>query len=84
MKIVRLSDGQTLTVSVSSCVGQGDDVIERDGGYFVPCLNGEAQLMPLYVRSETLRCGGIVVPLKIKEIETEHEYERFQKLGIPL
>jgi len=81
LKLVRLSDGQTLQVSVSSCVGIGDEIIERDGGYFVSCLNGEAQVMPLYVKSETLRCGGIVVPLKIKEIETEHEYQSFQKLS---
>jgi ABC-type phosphate/phosphonate transport system ATPase subunit/GNAT superfamily N-acetyltransferase len=81
LKMVRLSDGQTLQVSVSSCVGIGDEIIERDGGYFVSCLNGEAQVMPLYVRSETLRCGGIVVPLKIKEIETDHEYKSFQKLS---
>jgi ABC-type phosphate/phosphonate transport system ATPase subunit/GNAT superfamily N-acetyltransferase len=81
LKLVRLSDGQTLQVSVSSCVGIGDEIIERDGGYFVSCLNGEAQVMPLYVKSETLRCGGIVVPLKIKEIETDHEYESFQKLS---
>jgi ABC-type phosphate/phosphonate transport system ATPase subunit/GNAT superfamily N-acetyltransferase len=81
LKLVRLSDGQTLRVSVSSCVGIGDEIIERDGGYFVSCLNGEAQVMPLYVKSETLRCGGIVVPLKIKEIETAHEYESFQKLS---
>jgi len=81
MKLVRLSDGQTLRVSVSSCVGEHDEIVERDGGYFVSCINGEAQLMPLYVKSETLRCGGIVVPLKVKEVETEQEYESFQKLS---
>lgn len=81
LKLVRLSDGQTLQVSVSSCIGIGDEIIERDGSYFVSCLNGEAQVMPLYVKSATLRCGGIVVPLKIKEVETDHEYESFQKLS---
>jgi ABC-type phosphate/phosphonate transport system ATPase subunit/GNAT superfamily N-acetyltransferase len=80
-KIVRLTDGQILRVSVSSCVGENDEIIERDGGYFVPCLNGEAQLMPLYLKSDTIRCGGIVVPLKVKEIETQQEYESFQQLS---
>lgn len=80
-KLVRLSDGQVLRVSVSSCVGENDEIIERDGGYFIPCLNGEAQLMPLYLKSDTLRCGGIVVPLKVKEIETQQEYESFQQLS---
>lgn len=80
-KLVRLSDGQKLTVSVSSCVGDQDNIIERDGGYYVPCENGEAQLLPLYLRSDTLRCGGIVVPLKVKEVETQQEYESFQQLS---
>lgn len=80
-KIIRLSDGQVLSLSVSSCVGENDEVIERDGHYFVPCLNGDAQILPLYLKSDTLRCGGVVVPLKIKEIETEHEYESFQQLS---
>jgi GNAT superfamily N-acetyltransferase/predicted ATPase len=81
LKLVHLSDGQILRVSVSSCVGELDEVVERDGRYFIPCLNGEAQLMPLYLRSDTLRCGGIVVPLKVKEIETEKEYESFKQLS---
>ncbi len=80
-KLVRLSDGQVLTVSVSSCVGERDEIIERDGAYYVPCENGEAQLLPLYLKADTLRCGGIVVPLKIKEVETEQEYEGFQQLS---
>lgn len=80
-KVVRLSDGQVLTVSVSSCVGQDDEIVERDGGYYVPCENGEAQLLPLYLKSDTLRCGGIVVPLKVKEVETGQEYQNFQQLS---
>jgi ABC-type phosphate/phosphonate transport system ATPase subunit/GNAT superfamily N-acetyltransferase len=80
-KLVRLSDGQVLTVSVSSCVGDKDEILERDGGYYVPCENGDAQLLPLYLKSDTLRCGGIVVPLKIKEVETQQEYESFQQLS---
>ncbi len=80
-KLVRLSDGQVLTLSVSSCVGWDDEIVVRDGRYLVQCLNGDAQILPLYLRSDTLRCGGVVLPLKIKEIETEHEYESFQKLS---
>lgn len=80
-KLIRLSDGQILTVSVSSCVGDQDEVIERDGGYYVPCENGYAQLLPLYLRSDTLRCGGIVIPLKVKELETDQEYESFGQLS---
>ena len=80
-KLVRLSDGQVLSLSVSSCVGRGDEVIERGDRYFVPCLNGHAQVLPLYLKSDTLRCGGVVVPLKIKEVETKQEYESFQQLS---
>jgi ABC-type phosphate/phosphonate transport system ATPase subunit/GNAT superfamily N-acetyltransferase len=80
-KLVRLSDGQILTVSVSSCIGENDEVIERDGNFFVPCANGEAKLLPLYLGSDTIRCGGLVIPLKIKEIETESEYQSFQQLS---
>ncbi len=80
-KLVRLSDGQVLSLSVSSCVGWDDEVVERDGRYFVPCRNGDAQILPLYLKPDTLRCGGVVVPLKIKEIETEQEYESFQQLS---
>src|SRR6266478_6640020 len=80
-KTVRLSDGEILSVSMSSCVGDSDEIVERGGHYYVRCINGEAQLLPLYVRSDTLRCGGIVIPLKIKEIETDKEYEGFQQLS---
>src|SRR5437773_9614526 len=80
-KLIRLSDGQVLSLSVSSCVGEKDEIVERDGHYFVPCLNGDAQILPLYLKSDTLRCGGVVVPLKIKEIETEVEYQSFQQLS---
>jgi len=80
-KLIRLSDGQILSLSVSSCVGEKDEVIERAGHYFVSCLNGVAQILPLYLKSYTLRCGGVVLPLKIKEIETEQEYESFRQLS---
>jgi GNAT superfamily N-acetyltransferase len=80
-KLVRLSDGQVLTVSVSSCVGDNDKVVEHNGKFLVPCVNGMAQLLPLYLRSDTLRCGGIVVPLKIKEIETQQEFASYQQLS---
>jgi ABC-type phosphate/phosphonate transport system ATPase subunit/GNAT superfamily N-acetyltransferase len=79
--LIRLSDGQVLSVSVSSCVGENDEIVEKNGHYFVPCLNGLAQLLPLYLKPDTLRCGGIVVPLKIKEIETREEYDSFQQLS---
>jgi ABC-type phosphate/phosphonate transport system ATPase subunit/GNAT superfamily N-acetyltransferase len=68
-------------VSMSTCIGDKDELVERSGHFFVRCLNGEAQLLPLYVRSETLRCGGIVIPLKIKEIETDKEFEGYQQLS---
>lgn len=80
-KSIRLSDGENLSVSMSSCVGDRDEIVERGGRFYVQCINGEAQLLPLYVRSETLRCGGIVIPLKIKEVETNKEYEGFQQLS---
>jgi ABC-type phosphate/phosphonate transport system ATPase subunit/GNAT superfamily N-acetyltransferase len=80
-KQARLSDGQVLSLSVSSCIGEGDNILERDGRYLVKCLNGDAQVLPLYLSPDTLRCGGVVVPLTIKEIETEHEYQSFQQLS---
>jgi hypothetical protein len=80
-KLARLSDGQVLSLSISSCVGRKDEVTERDGCYYVSCLNGDAQILPLYLRSDTLRCGGVVIPLTVKEIETPHEYESFQQLS---
>jgi ABC-type phosphate/phosphonate transport system ATPase subunit/GNAT superfamily N-acetyltransferase len=76
-----LSDGQVLSLSVSSCVTWNDEVVERDGHYLVPCINGAAQILPLYLKPDTLRCGGVVLPLKIKEIETDHEYESFKQLS---
>jgi GNAT superfamily N-acetyltransferase len=80
-KLVRLSDGQVLSVSVSSCIGERDIVVERSGRFYVVCKNGDAQILPLYLAPDTLRCGGIVIPLKFKEIETEKEYECFRQLS---
>ena len=80
-KLARLSDGQVLSLSISSCVGREDKIVDRDGHYYVSCLNGDAQILPLYLRSDTLRCGGVVVPLKIKEIEAQQEYESFRQLS---
>ncbi|MGH9472078.1 MAG: GNAT family N-acetyltransferase [Terriglobales bacterium] len=80
-KVVRLTDGQVLSLSVSTCIGERDEIVERSGRFYVRCRNGDAQILPLYVAADTLRCGGIVVPLKVKEIETDAEYECFQQLS---
>jgi ABC-type ATPase with predicted acetyltransferase domain len=80
-KMVRLSDGQIFPVSISSCIGKDDQIVEKNGRMFVSCLNGHAQLLPLYVSPDILRCGGIVVPLRIKELETEKEFQSYQQLS---
>lgn len=80
-KLVRLSDGQVLPLSISSCIGETDEVFERNGRFYVKCHNGDALVVPLYVAADALRCGGIIIPLKIKEVETAKEYECFQQLS---
>ena len=80
-KLVRLSDGQVLSVSISSCVGRGDRIVVRDGCYYTSCVNGDAQILPLYLEPDILRCGGVAIPLTVKEIETEQEYESFRQLS---
>ena len=56
-------------------------LIARKGHFYVQCTNGEAELLPLYVMPDVLHCGGIVLPLKIKEIETESEFTSYQQLS---
>lgn len=80
-KEIRLSDGRVLPLSVSTCIGEGDEVISKDGNYAVRCQNGDAKVLPLYLAQDTLACGAIVIPVKIKEIETQQEFDAFQQLS---
>src|SRR5262249_40464618 len=80
-KQVRLSDGRVLPLSISTCIGVDDEVRDTDGAFSVRCHNGDAKILPLYLAQDTLVCGAIVIPVKIKEIETAQEFEAFQQLS---
>lgn len=79
-KILRLDDGQTLSVSRSSCVGKGDELVQDKDGWLVTCRNGHSRLLPLYCTADKIKCGETIVPIDVKEIETEEEYEGFVHL----
>jgi ABC-type ATPase with predicted acetyltransferase domain len=79
-KRVRLTDGTTLTVSHWSCVGEHDQVLRRNGKYFVKCINGEAQFSPTYNQNHRLRIGNRNFLTHVKEIMSADEYDAYDYL----
>jgi ABC-type lipoprotein export system ATPase subunit/GNAT superfamily N-acetyltransferase len=80
-KILRLDDGQILTVSVSSCVGEGDELVLKDDIWKVLCHNGYSHLLPIYCISDRITCGDLNISIQVKEIETITEYQGFRHLS---
>jgi len=76
-KKVRLTNGNTLTVSQWSCIGERDQVLCRNGKYYVKCINGEAQFSPTYNRSHLLRIGNRNFLTHVKEIISTDEYDAY-------
>ena len=70
-----------VTVPLSACVSKGDTVRLETGNAWVVCINGEAQILRLYVAEETIAIGSLKLKVLIKEITEEEEQAAYVSLS---
>lgn len=70
-----------LSVPLSACVSQGDQIRLLDGEAWVKCKNGEAQFLRPYCERETLTIGGFQLEILVKEIIESEEFQSYQSLA---
>jgi ABC-type ATPase with predicted acetyltransferase domain len=83
LKEVRLAkSGAIIRVPRSACVTEGDQVeILPNRSVLVRCRNGEAKIYPSFSSRKKLPLGTQNIPVQIKEIATEEEFEAYSKLA---
>jgi hypothetical protein len=75
LKRIRLEPGALwLSVPLSACVSEGDQVRLQDGDAWVICKNGECQFLRPYLEKEVLRIGGLEINVLVKETTEEQEH----------
>jgi uncharacterized protein len=84
-KVLRLDDGQRLTVHRFASVGEGDRIKLTEGHgkqiIEVPCVNGIVQIDPIYDAEDTVELGFTQFRARIKEITNRSELDGFQFLS---
>lgn len=80
-KIYRLANQKLLKTHRYCCLGPGDDavVIGRNAVH-ARCLNGKAQIVPIYAVADSLIIGTRTLHLTVKEIETGEELAGYHQL----
>ncbi len=71
---------QTLLLSRSACVSEGDSVCMGKDGAWVACVNGEVQILPIYWAKESLAVGNLHLEFVIKEITETDEFAAYRAL----
>lgn len=80
-KTYRLANRRLLRTRRYCCLGPGDNVIVNGPhDAHAKCINGRAQLIPIYSRKDTLMIGTRCLSLTIKEIETKEELAGYHQL----
>jgi ABC-type lipoprotein export system ATPase subunit/GNAT superfamily N-acetyltransferase len=73
--------GRWLTVPLSACVSEGDDILLRQNEAWVLCKNGQSKFLEPYFEWETLELGSHKLPVAIKEVTEEEEYTAYNSLA---
>ena len=82
VKRLRLEPGKSwLDVPKSACLTRGDRVIQGDNKTWVPCDNGNCQVLPSYASPVTLTLGGLRLDILIKEITDAKEHASYENLA---
>lgn len=80
-KRYRLKNGRCLQTHRYACLGPADEIIIKGkGNAHARCINGNAQVLPTYIATDSLAVGIRTFRLTIKEIETEEELEGYHQL----
>ena len=79
-KVFRLANKTRLPAHKFCCLGPGDDVVVTGKRAHARCRNGKAQILPSYCSSASVKIGTRIVPLVVKEIETEQELAGYHRL----
>lgn len=81
IKICKFCDGTQLKLCRFACVGEEDVVvIPGTGRLYVKCLNGLAQLKPIYRAYESVKIGQKLIKVTFKEIQKTNEFEGYRRL----
>jgi len=80
-KYCYLAEGSKIETHRFSCLGRHDKVVvSSDNELLATCLNGNAIVKPLYREMDNVRFGEKILPITIKEIDTEEELQGFLQL----
>jgi ABC-type ATPase with predicted acetyltransferase domain len=80
-KYYYLAEGSKIETHRFSCLGRHDKVVvSSDNELLATCLNGNAIVKPLYREMDNVRFGEKILPITIKEIDTEEELQGFLQL----
>lgn len=83
-RVLRLEDGSTLCLQRGACVSVGDEIEirgRRKRRAFVLCKNGRAKVYPPYCSKAMISLGDIRLPVFVKEITTDEEFEAYCNLA---
>lgn len=72
--------GLWYSLPLSACVTRGDELRISNGEIHVICRNGSSQLLPSYVAKESIALGKVELPIAIKEITEEAEFDAYKSL----
>ena len=82
LKRLRLEPETTwLDVPRSACLTKGDRVLQGSNKTWVPCDNGNCQVLPSYASPVTLTLGGLRLDILIKEITDADEHASYEHLA---
>jgi len=79
-RVLRLEDGSTLCLQRGACASIGDEIEirgRRKRHVFVLCKNGRAKVYPPYCEDAIILLGDIRLPVSVKEITTDEEFEAY-------
>lgn len=80
-KTYRLANRRILQTHRYCCLGPDDDVVVVSANEaHAKCRNGRAQILPAYSARDSLSIGTRLVPLVVKEVETQDELAGYHRL----
>lgn len=81
-RLLKLKEnGKFLKVPVSACVSDGDTIRYENNHAWVKCIDGEAQILPIYGNINKLAIDGLELELLVKEITEQKEFDAYLSLS---
>lgn len=82
LKRIKLQSGaRSIELPLSACVTSGDRLLKQGHRAWVPCDNGDCQILPTYASSARLKLGNLAVNVIVKEVTESEEHAAYQHLA---